>query len=401
MKIKNIKLTFSDIAGIGTLLLVFGLSLYILPRTSLEIQDNIWPVSFLFFGYLTCFMLITREGLLPDSRPLYLSILALKLLIVYLIMWLLPFSFLPILTIIWAAMLPHFFSLKSSVIITLLVVIGSSVLYGFHWDNENYLFQGALYFTFHLFALFMMQNAKLAEDANARAQSLNKELQATQQLLAQVSRQNERTRIARDLHDLLGHHLTALIINLQVASHLTEGEAKSKVDQCYSLSKLLLSDVREAVTAIRENNQLDFRKMVELMIADIPRLKITSHIDTQLNLEDLDLAKALLSCIQEAITNSLRHSGASEFWINMKLNAQSIELELLDNGQTQGKNNLQIIQGNGLKGMKERIEALGGVLKLDKVHHALKINIVVPLLIKNKINNNLSVKNGDKNFISR
>ena len=61
----------------------------------------------------------------------------------------------------------------------------------------------------------------------------------------------------------------------------------------------MLSDVREAVSTLRENHQLDFRKMVDLMIDNIPNLKITSQIDTQLDLEDLNLAKTLLSCIQE------------------------------------------------------------------------------------------------------
>jgi signal transduction histidine kinase len=375
MKKINIKFDFGDFAGIGTWALVLGLCIYLMPNLPAQNQTNIGLVIFLFIAYLACFLTITQRVFLIEKYWLRITLLFGQLLLVYFIMWLIPFSFLPILTIIWAAVLPYYFSLMQSVIITMLVVIVSSLLYGFHWHEASYVFQGLLYFSFHIFSIFMMQNAKAASDANAKAQSLNKELQATQQLLAEASKQNERTRIARDLHDLLGHHLTALIINLQVAGHLSEGEAKVKVDQCHSLAKLLLSDVRDAVTTLRENQSLDFRKMVDLMIDNIPNLKINSLIDAQLDLDDLDLAKALLSCIQEAITNSLRHSGGSEFWITMKHEDGNLFLELVDNGQVNGK----LIYGNGLTGMKERIEALSGNLNFDTVQNSLRINVSIPL----------------------
>ena len=370
------KFDFGDFAGIGTWALVLGLCLYLLPKLPPDIQVNTWLILVLFIGYLICFLLIAKEEISLDSLSAKLALLIVQLLLVYILMWILPFSFLPILTIIWAAVLPYFFSIYIATFITLIVVIVSSLISGLHWDKSGYVLQGMLYFSFHMFSIFMMQNAKSAEDANAKAQSLNKELQATQRLLAEASKQNERTRIARDLHDLLGHHLTALIINLQVAGHLSKGEAKSKVDQCHSLAKLLLSDVREAVSTLRENSQLDFRKMVDLMIENIPKLKINYHIDATLNLDDLNLAKALLSCIQESITNSLRHSNGSEFWITMNQEKKFLTLELVDNGQVVGK----LIEGNGLAGMKERIEDLQGKLVLDRVQNSLRINISIPLL---------------------
>ncbi len=67
-----------------------------------------------------------------------------------------------------------------------------------------------------------------------------------------ASRVNERTRISRELHDLLGHHLTALSLNLEVAGHLSEGRAQEHVQQAHTLAKLLLTDVREAVSQLRE-----------------------------------------------------------------------------------------------------------------------------------------------------
>jgi len=372
--LKRMSSQMSIFAGIGTWVMVFGISLYWLQHAPDEYKDNSVFITLLFIIYLVCFVLITRERLIKKGHRIIYFILTVQLLSAFTLLWFLPISFLPILTIIWVTILPHYFSVARSMLIMLLVVASWFSLYAFRWQESMFL-SALLYGSFHFFAVLMMYHVRIAEDATAEAQHLNTELLATRQLLAEVSRQTERTRIARDLHDLLGHHLTALIINLQVAGHISDGEAKSKIDQCHSLAKLLLSDVREAVTTLRENQCLDFRKMIELMIENIPNMKINTNIDAQLNLENLNLAKSLLSCIQEALTNSLRHSSANEFWITMTKIDNSLHLELVDNGQTEG----EIVKGNGLTGMTERTVALGGQLYLDKLQNALRINIKFPL----------------------
>ena len=80
-----------------------------------------------------------------------------------------------------------------------------------------------------------------------RTGTLNAELRATQQLVVDSSKIAERMRIARELHDLLGHHLTGLSLNLEVASHLTQGQTQEHIQTAQSVTKLLLEDVREVV----------------------------------------------------------------------------------------------------------------------------------------------------------
>lgn len=385
--LKQMSNQMSVFAGIGTWSMVFGISLYWLQHASDEYKNNSVFITLLFIVYLACFILITRKHSIQKSHRLIYSVLTVQLLSAFILLWFLPISFLPILTIIWVSILPHYFSVARSMLIMLAVVTGWFSLYAFRWQESMFL-SALLYGSFHFFAVLMMHHVRVAEDATAEAQCLNTELLATRQLLAEASRQTERTRIARDLHDLLGHHLTALIINLQVAGHISEGEAKSKIEQCHSLAKLLLSDVREAVTALRENQSLDFHKMIELMIANIPNMKINTNIDAQLNLENLNLAKSLLSCIQEALTNSLRHSGANEFWITMTEIDNTLQLELVDNGQIQG----EIIKGNGLTGMTERIADLGGQLQVDKVQNSLRLNIKIPLFINAELSSSASAE---------
>ncbi len=377
MNIKTLSKQMPALAGMGTWAMVFALTFYWLQSAADKYSDNSLYIGLLFMIYLTGFILVTREQSTPKKRSTIFVLLTVQLLSAFSLLWLLPLTFLTILTIIWVTILPHYFTLGRSMVIMLMVVASWFSVYAFRWQ-ENMYFSALLFGSFHFFSVLMMYHVRVAEDATAEAQRLNTELLATRQLLAEVSRQTERTRIARDLHDLLGHHLTALIINLQVAGHITEGDAKATVEQCHSLAKLLLSDVREAVSTLRENQTLDFRKMVDLLIGNIPNMQVTTKIESQLDLENLNLAKALLSCIQEALTNSLRYSGASEFWITLKTLDDHLQLELVDNGQIQG----EIIKGNGLTGMTERINELNGQLELDKVQNALRLNIKIPLSTK-------------------
>lgn len=375
MKIKNPHITLAESAAVGTWAIVFGICLYWLPNTSPDIRADAPYIVGLFILYIVCFMAVVRKSWYSDSIWICRSLYCLQLLSAFLIMWLYPVDFLPILTIIWVSMLPHFMSLKKSLLVMFAVVVTWFWLYSFLWQEKNVIFQALLYSTFHFFAVLMNYQTQIAEEASEEAMRLNKELQATQHLLAEASRQNERTRIARDLHDLLGHHLTALIINLQVANHLSEGKAKDKIEQCHSLAKLLLSDVREAVSTLRENQSLDFHHMVDLLIANTPKLTIHSKIDSRFNLEDLNLAKTLLSCIQEALTNSLRHSGAQNFWLSLVSDTRQLALTMHDDGAALRQFDL----GNGLKGMQERVAEFSGQFELQKQDKALKIAISIPL----------------------
>ncbi len=72
-------------------------------------------------------------------------------------------------------------------------------------------------------------------------------------MLTESSRIAERMRISRELHDLVGHHLTALSLNLEVANHLVGGAAQEHVRQAQTVARLLLTDVREAVSQLRED----------------------------------------------------------------------------------------------------------------------------------------------------
>jgi signal transduction histidine kinase len=186
---------------------------------------------------------------------------------------------------------------------------------------------------------------------------LNGELRSTRDLLEQSSRLNERLRIARDLHDTLGHHLTALAVNLELASKLPLDESRAIVARSHLVSKLLLNDVRETVAALRQDRTIDVSAALKLLADGVPALHVHLDLPEACLLDDAEKAHALLRCAQEGLTNSLRHSGARNVWI--KLDQDGLEFTLRDDG----RGVQQLIPGNGLHGMRERVEALGGTLR--------------------------------------
>ncbi len=294
--------------------------------------------------------------------------------LVFLLSWRVPIDIFFIYSIIWIACLPFFVSLRLCWLLLIAVNVAWYFVRAYWWNDINPLGGTLLISTFHVFALLSAQTAKESEESNAKTQELNRQLRATQHLLGEASRESERTRIARDLHDLLGHHLTALTINLQVAGHISDGEAKEKIDQCHALSKLLLNDVREAVSELRDMPVVNLKELIEIAITGTPRLTFSIDIQDNFELDDVNTAQVLLRIVQESITNTLKHSQADRAYISVNREEGSIFLSYRDNGSGVA----HIIEGNGLTGMRERIDRLGGRLELSgKPSFSLRLNVPV------------------------
>lgn len=186
------------------------------------------------------------------------------------------------------------------------------------------------------------------------------ELRETRDLLAQSSQLAERLRISRELHDLLGHRLTALNLNLEVLSHLAEGRALHHAARAQMLAKLLLGDVRAAVSAMQAEPGLNLDASLSALVQEIPHPRIHLDVPAGLGLEDPDRAHALLRCVQEIVTNAVRHSGADNLWIEVFRSGKEVKVQARDDGR--GVASLQ--PGNGLTGLSRRLADLGGTLEL-------------------------------------
>jgi len=222
--------------------------------------------------------------------------------------------------------------------------------------------QSLLYGGFSMFIFVTSLVARQQTEARDEQRRLNAELRATRALLAESARVNERTRISRELHDVLGHQLTALTLNLEVAGHLAEGQALEHVKRSHTLAKLLLGNVREVVSQLRETGAIDLAAALRPLTENVPSLDIVLDVEEPLNVEDPQRAHVLLRCTQEIITNAVRHAQARHLWIRVYREAPGlVVVEASDDGVGAAMVNA----GNGLRGMRERLQQCGGQLQVD------------------------------------
>lgn len=230
----------------------------------------------------------------------------------------------------------------------------------FHWGLKFPLFEAAmqslLYAGFSYFVFVTSLVARQQAQAREQQARLNSELRATRALLAESSRLSERMRISRDLHDLLGHHLTALSLNLEVASHLSEGKVQEHVRQAHTLARLLLTDVREAVSRLREDGAVELNAALRTLTEGVSSLEIHLEMPEPFAIEDPERANVLLRCTQEIITNAVRHADASHLWLRFVQSADALEIEARDDGCGAD----HFAPGNGLRGMRERLSQHAG-----------------------------------------
>jgi signal transduction histidine kinase len=207
--------------------------------------------------------------------------------------------------------------------------------------------------TFAYVTASLTRRERLARQQLTRAHT---ELLSTRALLAESSRNEERVRISRDLHDTLGHHLTALSLQLDVASRLSDGKAADHVRQAHAITRLLLSDVRDVVSELRSSGLIDLSRSIRSIAGDASGLAIHLELPDVLEIDDDARADTLLKCVQEIITNTTRHASARNLWITIARDSDNISVRARDDGL-----GTKVIQpGNGLTGMRERFEALGG-----------------------------------------
>jgi signal transduction histidine kinase len=232
------------------------------------------------------------------------------------------------------------------------------------------------YFGFQLFGFFAARIASKERNARQALATANAELTVATELLELSSRTAERLRIARDLHDLLGHHLAALSINLEVARHLANGDARAQIEKSQAVTKLLLGDVRDVVSRLREDEPIDLRAAVASLGDVIQRPSLHFELDTDLAVRDPAVAQVALRALQEIVTNSVRHSGARNLWLKVTANGDTLAIEARDDGCGTDAVNF----GNGLRGMRERVEEARGSIEVASMRgNGFRVSVRLPL----------------------
>ena len=213
---------------------------------------------------------------------------------------------------------------------------------------------------FEIFAAVAVLLMRREREARRSLAQANAELRATRTLLEAASREQERTRIARELHDVLGHDLTALGLQLEVASHVPPEQAASHLGVARDVSGRLLRNVREVVSAMRVTDGAGLRAALAALVEGVPSLTIHLDLPDDLRVDDSARAHCILRCVQEIITNALRHARATNLWIAIGQEGSMVTIDARDDGCGAEV----LAAGCGLSGMRDRIEELGGALRV-------------------------------------
>ncbi|MDC8785720.1 sensor histidine kinase [Roseateles koreensis] len=230
----------------------------------------------------------------------------------------------------------------------------------------------------HGMALGLGRMAAVEAEKRRWLQVMLAEQLSAEQLQAEQMRYHERTLMARELHDVVGHHLTALNLQLQLSSALlartdVEGAATA-VDRAQLSAARLLADVREAVSQQRSAARIDLSGALQALAEHVASTRITLNISPAARDLSPRVAHALLRCVQEAITNSVRHAGASQVELSLWVDDRLVHVKIADDGR--GAATLQ--PGNGLQGMAERMAELGGQMQIDAQRPGFRIDLQCP-----------------------
>ena len=327
----------------------------------------------LLVAFLACLWAVTNRPEPPEGCRRGWGGLALLSALAIGMSWLVPYSLMGVYLVIVAGGLGEVLALGGAAA----WIVAQSALFTLpmvraHGAAEA-LVIGAAFVGFQLFALYAANAAERARRGRAALARVNAELVATRRLLVESSRNAERLRIARDLHDVLGHHLTALSLHLEAARHAPPEGARQAVEAAHGIAGGLLAEVRGAVGRLRDDRPLDDRPLdLPAALAELaagverPRVHLVLG-DGFGGVPDPERAEALLRCAQEMLTNAIRHSQGDNVWIELRDGPDGVELTARDDGRGVADGERAAgTGGTGLAGMRERLERLGGRLAVDR-----------------------------------
>lgn len=214
---------------------------------------------------------------------------------------------------------------------------------------------------FQAFAALTGHYAGSREQAREHLAQVNAELMATRRLLEESARAGERLKLSRELHDVAGHSLTALKLNLARLARDPALAGREEIVLSAQLADDLLAQIRQVVGALRAHDGLDLRAALLALGRPVPGVRIDMDIEDGLRVDDIDQAEALLRCAQEAITNALRHGRARHIRLRLQRDGTGLALTIDNDGLAPSR----VDEGNGLTGMRERLAAIGGRLEIE------------------------------------
>ena len=242
-----------------------------------------------------------------------------------------------------------------------------------------------LVFGLGIFFVLQLTNKVLSErKTKQKLAQANEQLREYSQKVEELATVQERNRIARDIHDSLGHALTSLNIQMQTAVKLWEKkpiQAYSFLTQAQSLGKMAMQEVRKSISTLREDakEERPLQAKIETLVDDYRKgtgLFICTNI-CRCDSVPKPIAKAIYRIVQESLTNIFKYAEATEVHIELRTTPEELNLTVEDNGK--GFDPKQNLSGFGLRGMQERVRIINGEFQLiTSPGKGCRIEIIIP-----------------------
>lgn len=236
---------------------------------------------------------------------------------------------------------------------------------------------------FYLVARF----GRSAAEAHEQTRRLLLELQASRNAEAEAALLRERSRLARDMHDVLAHSLSGLMLQLEGARMLaaqsdTNGRLPPALDRAHHLARAGLEEARRAIAALRDE-ALPGHNRLEQLVADFEQdttVQTTLQITGAARELDSETSLTIYRVAQEALTNIRRHAAPDRVEVSLLYDSDGTRLTVRDHAQVPRVATLHAREGGGygLTGMRERAELLGGSLRADHTCDGFRVELRIP-----------------------
>lgn len=239
------------------------------------------------------------------------------------------------------------------------------------------------------FILFLMiyianevqENERMTQEL-IMVHQVNHELENYAAVSEKIAEDKERKRLAREIHDTLGHALTGIAAGVDACIAMIDINPQATKQQLQVISKVVrqgIVDVRNSLNKLRPGalEQHGFKGAIENMIEEFTSVSdLTITLDYRLDKVDFENTKEdiLFRVIQESVTNAVRHGDATHIDISIYIEDQKLKLEIQDNGQGCE----EIHYGFGLKQMTERLAMISGKVAYDG-HHGFLTVVTIPI----------------------
>lgn len=252
---------------------------------------------------------------------------------------------------------------------------------------KSYLWTGLLGYAGVILILFLFRNISMERK---KVQRLNNELKGANAKLKEYSERiqrtavvEERTKIAQELHDSIGHGLIALGMNLEFAESMIGADsekAETAVRRAHEQSQKCMADLRKAVTTLK-NHDSDQPANLQVLLNNLfcqfqqERVQFNLSFDPRIEMESPPVRDCLYKLVREAATNGIRHGNASLFTIRISKEANMIAASVKDNGSGCA----ELAKSDGLIGIEKRVASLGGNVNFSTTpNDGFCISVAIP-----------------------